>query len=145
MKALTVSLFLLCTVVIQAGCGPAHFPLHGKASDDVRRLFIGTWEGEHVDDEGNLLRTWIQRRSEDGTYAITFVHHGEEGIRKSRQRGKWWIEGDRFYEIAPSAMEEPDVYQFEILNENEILFKSTRTDYEFIDRRAKGLRDVTFI
>ncbi|MDY6990417.1 MAG: hypothetical protein SWQ30_20440 [Thermodesulfobacteriota bacterium] len=145
MRELRVSLFLICMVILQAGCAAYHCTVRGNAPDEVKRLFIGTWEGEHVDQEGNLMRTWIQRRAEDGTYAITFAHYSEKGIRKSGQRGKWWIEGDRFYEIDPDAMEDPDVYQFEILNENEIRFKSITTDYEFIDKRAQDLRDVTFI
>jgi hypothetical protein len=145
MRELKMPLFLICVVILQAGCGAYHGTFHGNVSDDVRRIFIGTWEGSHVDHEGKLLRSWIQRRSEDGTYTITFVHYSKEGIHKSGQTGKWWIDGDRFYEIAPGAMEQPDVYQFEILNENEIRFKSVATDYEFIDRRAEDLGDVTFI
>ena len=145
MRQVRIPLFPAFVIVLVLGCAAVQAPSKGDVSDDVKRIFIGTWEGEHVDQEGNLLRTWIQRRSEDGTYAITFVHYSGKGIRKSRQRGKWWIEGDRFYEIAPSAMEDPDVYQFEILNENKICFKSITTDYEFVDRRTQDLRDVTFI
>jgi len=141
-KLRTPLFVLICGVLLQAGCGAYHT---GDPLDNVRRVFVGTWEGEHVDDEGNLLRTWIQRRFEDGTYATSFVHCTEKGIRRSGQRGKWWIDGNRFYEIAPSVMEEPDVYEFEILNNNEIRFKSTVTDYEFIDRRVLGPHDVTFI
>ena len=97
-----------------------------------------------MDQDGKLLRTWIQRRLEDGTYAITFVHYSDEGIHKSRQTGKWWMVGDRFYEIASSATEDPDVYEYEIVNENEIRFKSITGDYEFIDKRTQDMEDVTF-
>lgn len=138
-------LFLICVSILQAGCGAYHGTFEGDVSEDVRPMFVGTWEGEHVDHEGNLLRTWIQRRSEDGTYAITFVHYTEKGMRRSGQTGKWWIDGDRFFEIAPSVMEEPDVYQFEIVNENQIRFKSIVRDYEFVDRKIQNLQDVTFI
>ena len=142
---LRIPLFLICVSTLQAGCGAYHGTFKGDVSDDVKRLLVGTWEGEHLDHEGNLLRTWIQRRSEDGTYAITFVQYTEQGVRRSGLRGKWWIDGDRFFEIAPSVMKEPDVYEFDILNDNEILFKSTVTDYEFIDRRALDSHDVTLI
>jgi hypothetical protein len=104
-------------------------------------MFVGTWEGEHTDRKGTLLRTWIQNRSEDGTYAIVFFRHTEKGIFKSTQEGKWWLKGDRFHEIAPDLMEKPDVYQFEILNENEIRFRSIIKDYEFIDRRTESCLD----
>lgn len=99
-----------------------------------------------MDHEENSLRTWIQNRSEDGTYTIIFYHHTtEKEIDRSIQKGKWWIDGDRFYEIVPDVMEEPDVYEFEILNENEIRFKSTVKDYEFIDRRTQDFHDAIFI
>jgi len=138
-------LFLICVSILQAGCGAYHGTFEGDVSEDVRPMFVGTWKGEHVDHEGNLLRTWIQRRSEDGTYAITFVHYTEKGMRRSGQTGKWWIDGDRFFEIARSVMEQPDVYQFEIVNENQIRFKSIVRDYEFVDRKIQSLQDVTFI
>jgi len=63
----------------------------------------------------------------------------------SIEKGKWWIDGNRFYEIAPDVMEEADIYQFEILNEDEIRFKSTVKDYEFIDRRIQDFHDATII
>jgi hypothetical protein len=91
------------------------------------------------------VRSWIQNRSEDGTYSIVFIHHTEEGSFKSRQKGKWWVEGNRFYEMASDVMSEPDVYEFEILNEDEIRFKSVTKEYEFIDRRYRHPKSPTFI
>ena len=137
MKRLKIApLFLM--IVLQAGCGTMNNASQRKAPENIRDMFIGTWEGEHMDRGGTLLRTWIQNRSEDGTYAIIFFHHTEKGIHKSTQEGKWWVEGQRFYEIAPDLMEEPDVYQFEILSENEIRFRSVVKDYEFIDKRTES-------
>lgn len=132
-------LFLI--IMLQAGCGTMDKATQRNAPGDIGHIFIGTWEGTHMDHEEELLRTWIQDRSEDGTYSITFFYHTEEGVYQSTQSGKWWIEGDRFYEIAPDGMKEPDVYQFEILSENEIRFKSTVRDYEFIDKRIQSFQD----
>ncbi len=145
MKRLKIPPALICMIILQIGCGGVHKTYQGSAPEDTRRIFVGTWQGEHMDDEQKLLRTWTQNRAEDGTYTITFFHHTEKGVYRSAQKGKWWIDGDRFYEIAPDVMEEPDVYEFEILNENEIRFKSVVTDYEFIDSRLPDPRDVTFI
>jgi hypothetical protein len=64
---------------------------------------------------------------------------------KSKQIGRWWIEGNKFYEVASAATKEPDVYQFEIVSENEIRFKSMVQDYEFIDKRIPAFREPTFI
>ena len=130
-------------IILQAACGSIHNSSQKNAQEDIRHMFVGTWEGKHVDREQKLLRTWIQNRSEDGTYSIIFFHHTEEGIYKSTQKGKWWIEGNRFYEIASDEMKEPDIYQFEILSENEIRFSSILTDYEFIDKRIESIEDHT--
>jgi hypothetical protein len=144
MGQLRIPLCVAFTMVLLLGCASVQSPSKAELSGHARRMFIGTWEGSHVDQEGNLLRTWRQRRYADGTYAMTFVHYTKEGIRRSTQKGTWWVEGDRFYEIAPDTMEDPDAYRFEILNENEIRFESLTTDYEFIDRRTQDQQDVTF-
>ena len=138
-------LALIFLILLQAGCATVNNTSLADVPEDIRRIFIGTWEGEHVDDEGKLLRTWIQNRSADGTYTIIFVHHTERGMFKSKQIGRWWIEGHKFYEVASDATKEPDVYQFEIVSENEIRFKSIVQDYEFIDKRIPAFREPTFI
>ena len=145
MKRLEIVLALIFLIMLPAGCGTVHKTYHGDLPEDVRPIFVGTWAGEHVADDGKWLRAWIQERSEDGTYTISFIHHTEDGIYSSEQKGKWWIEGDRFYEIAADEMEEPYVYQFEILSEDEIHFKSMVDDYEFIDRRVEDYRGGSFI
>jgi hypothetical protein len=134
---------LLLMIVLQAGCGTMNNTSQRNAPEDIRHVFVGTWEGKHMDDQGKLLRTWIQNRSEDGTYSIIFCYHTEKGIYKSTQKGKWWIEGNRFYEIAPDVMKEPDVYRFEIRSESEIRFRSILTDYEFVDKRTESFQDHT--
>ena len=142
MKRYKVVLFLL-TIILLAGCGTMDKNSHNNILEDKRHMFIGTWKGKHIDRERKLLRTWIQNRLEDGSYTIDFFYHTEEGLYKSTQKGKWWIEGNRFYEIAPDAMKEPDIYHFEILSENEIRFRSILTDYEFIDKRIESIQDRT--
>ena len=145
MKKFKIGLAMISMIILHAGCGTVNKAPQGNVPEDVRRIFVGTWEGEHVNHEGKLLRTWIQNRSADGTYTIIFVHHTKKGICKSRQKGIWWIEENRFYEIAPDVMKEPDAYQFEILSENEIRFKSIVKDYEFVDKRVEAFREPTFI
>ena len=140
-----IALALALFIVLQSGCSTVKNVSHKNVPEDIRRLFVGTWEGEHADDEGKIVRTWIQSRSADGTYAIVFVHHTETGVHKTRQKGKWWIEGDRFHEIASDVMKKPDVYGFEIVSENEIRFKSIATDYEFTDKRVESLQEPSFI
>ena len=144
-KAYNIALALVFMVILPTGCQSLNNTYTGNVPEGIRRIFVGIWEGKHADNEGKLVRTWIQRRSEDGTYSIVFFHHKEEGVLRSRQLGRWWIDGDRFYEIAPDVMKKPDIYEFEILSEDAIRFKSIEKDYEFIDRRIKGLRRVKII
>ena len=145
MKRLKISPAFIFIIILQAGCASLHNTYSGDVPEDIRRMFVGTWQGEHVDNEGKLLRAWTQNRSEDGTYTITFYHYKQDGIYSSKQMGKWWIDSDRFYEIARAVKQEPDVYRFDILDENEIRFKSIVTDYEFVDRKMPCLRDATFL
>ena len=86
-------------IFLQAGCGTLDNASERRTPEDIGHMFIGTWEGKHMGREGKILHTWIQNRSEDGTYSIIFFHHTEKGIYKSTQKGKWWIEGNRFTKL----------------------------------------------
>ncbi len=145
MNKIKIVLTLVLFVGLQQGCANLNKTSPKDVPEDIRRIFIGTWEGQYVNSKGKLVRTWTQNRSADGTYTIVFVHHTEREVHKTKQKGKWWIEGDRFYEIAPDVMKKPDVYQFEIVSENEIRFKSIVTDYAFIDKRVQAFREPSFI
>jgi len=134
-----IALALILVLALQPGCSTADKNWGGDGPEDIRHIFIGTWKGGYVNDAGKTERTWIQKRSADGTYTTDFFHHTERGVYHSRQQGKWWIDGHRFYEIAPQFMKEAEVYQFKIVNRDEIHFKSTTKDYEFTDRRTEDL------
>ena len=145
MNKTNIVLALILLMVIQPGCSTIDKSSPKDVPADIRRIFVGIWEGEYVNHEGRTERTWIQKRSADGTYNIAFVHYTAKGVRKTKGQGKWWLEGDRFYEISPDVMKKPDVYQFEILSEDEIHFKSVAKDYEFIDKRVETFREPAFI
>ena len=63
-----VPLFLM--IILLAGCGTMDNSPQNNILEDKRHMFIGTWEGKHVDRGGKLLRTWIQNRSENGTESV---------------------------------------------------------------------------
>ena len=138
-------LVMILLLAVHGGCATVSDKTRQPGIEAVRQQLVGTWEGEHVDGEGRLVRSWIQNRSDDGSYTIVFRHQTEKGVFETRQEGKWWIEGNRFYEIASDGMKEPDVYEFEILNENEIRFKSLIKAYEFVDRKHRPSKKPTFI
>jgi hypothetical protein len=132
-----VLLVLVFSLVIYAGCATGTHPVAKDVDEDVKSVFVGTWEGEHLDGKGEKVRSWVQKRAADGTYVIQFVHYKEDGPVHTVRKGKWWLEGDRFYEIAPSIMDEPDVYEFEIIGKDEIRFQSLEEDYSFTDKRVE--------
>jgi hypothetical protein len=140
MKRFKIVVAMILMIIPLVRCATLHHTSDRNVPANIRRILVGTWEGKHLDHEGKLLRTWIQNRSEDGSYTIDFFHHTEKGVFHSTQEGKWWIDGNRFYEIAPNAMEKPDVYQFKILDEDDIHFRSMKDDYEFTDRRIEDFR-----
>ena len=140
MNKIKIVLAVILVLVLQTGCSMTDNTSPKDVPENIRRIFVGTWEGEYVNHEGRTVRTWIQKRSADGTYTIAFVHFTEKGVRKTMRQGEWWLEGDRFYEMSPDVMKKPDVYQFEILSEGEIHFRSVGKDYEFIDKRVETFR-----
>jgi hypothetical protein len=140
-----IVLALILVMLVQSGCSTIDKHPGKEMSEDIRRIFIGTWEGEYINSEGRTERTWIQKRLADGTYSIVFVHYTAKGVVKTKRQGKWWLEGDRFYEVSVEVMKKPDVYQFEILSEDEIRFKSVEKDYEFIDKRVDAFGEPALI
>ena len=145
LRKYTLLLILALLVPISGGCATLANHNEKTKHETTRQMFVGVWEGEHIDRDGKLVRSWIQNRSDDGTYMIVFVLYTEQGTFTSRQRGKWWIEGDKFYEIASDIMDKPDIYEFEILNGKEIRFKSLTKEYEFIDRKTHSRQSPAFI
>ena len=74
---------------------------------------IGVWEGEYIEKRGTIKK-WKQVRKADGTYKIDFSYTEVDGaVNNFSEIGKWWIKDGLFHELAPSWMEEPDIYQYQ--------------------------------
>jgi len=81
-----------------------------RLSIDIR--MIGNWQGEYIEKDGSL-KSWGQIRNEDGSYRIEFRFVELDGtVYRLEETGKWWVEKNLFHEIAPSQMQQPDVYQY---------------------------------
>lgn len=73
---------------------------------------IGVWKGEHTE-QGGTIKSWIQTRNADGTYAIEFsFKEPDDTIKSFTESGRWWIQGALFYEIALPDMAQPDKYKY---------------------------------
>ncbi|MBX3639347.1 MAG: hypothetical protein KIS65_08485 [Nitrosomonas sp.] len=111
---LTVMIFCCTAIAVQSGQHTS------DSSVDVR--MIGIWQGEYAEKDG-ALKSWVQTRNEDGTYRIEFRFVETDGtMHPLTEEGQWWIENGLFYELAPSWMEQPDVYQYRFQDDGCITF-----------------------
>ena len=144
MNKVKIVLALVLLIVMQSGCAFMDRASKKNVQKDIKPTFVETWEGQYINHEGRLVRSWVQNRSADGTYTIIFVHYTERGMHKTKREGRWWIRRNKFYEVDSDA-KKPDEYEFEIVSESEIRFKSVQTDYTFIDRRVSACRAPSYI
>lgn len=105
-----------------------------KSHPDVSS-FVGVWVGESR--KANSLTTWVQKRSEDGTYMIFFIKIEGNEVTRSFESGRWWLDDGKFYEITHDSKGEPHVYHYTIVSEELIFFDNVTVDYKFADKRIK--------
>ncbi len=129
---LFLTLLLIGIILLNYSCSTTK--RFAKTNPDVP-IFIGNWVGENRID--GSLTTWIQKRFADGTYTILFIQIKDNEIVRNIESGKWWIENGQFYEISLKAMEKPDIYEYKIISKDQISFKSTTVDYQFLDKRIE--------
>lgn len=131
-KLLLVSI-IIATALFSYNCTSSKKAI--KTNVDVSS-FVGTWVGENRLDDS--YTTWIQQRFEDGTYTVFIIKIEGNAVSRSIESGKWWLENGKFLEISPELMKKPDEYTYTIISRDQILFKSTSVDYQFIDKKIKG-------
>lgn len=129
---LHLTLLLIGIILLNYSCSTTK--RFAKTNPDVS-TFIGNWVGENKID--NSLTTWIQKRFENGTYTILFIQIKENEVVRNIESGKWWIENGKFYEISSEVMEKPDIYEYKIVSKDQISFKNTTVDYQFVDKRIE--------
>ena len=100
---------------------------------------VGVWKGFEVDKQiEGVEKHWIQQRFENGTYVIMFTTKEDCQIETFTEKGKWWTEKGKFYELS-GDVKEADVYNYEVKNDEVVEFKSIKLsgkekdDYIFSD------------
>lgn len=100
---------------------------------------VGVWKGFEVDKQiEGVEKHWIQQRFENGTYIIMFTTKEDCQIETFTEKGKWWTEKGKFYELS-GDVKEADVYNYEVKNDEVVEFKSIKlsgkeiNDYIFSD------------
>ncbi|MCC9017098.1 hypothetical protein [Flavobacterium lipolyticum] len=100
----------------------------GSKEQDSR--LIGVWKGFEVEKQiEGVEKHWIQQRFENGTYVIMFTTKEDCQIETFTEKGKWWTEKGKFYELSSSA-KNPEVYSYEIKNDEVVEFKSIKLSGE---------------
>ena len=113
-----------------------------KREVDVR--LVGEWFGEEKNKQiKGMSKKWNMKRNPDGTYEINFEFTQDGETIKNTENGKWWTEGNKFFEFHESTGM-TDEYEFKVLNIDQVKFKMINTDvdfenkkYTFIDTRVK--------
>ncbi len=100
---------------------------------------VGVWKGFEVEKQiEGVEKHWIQQRFEDGTYVIMFTTKQDCEIETFTEKGKWWTEEGKFYELS-GDVKEPEVYTYDVKNDEVVDFKnikpsgSMKEDYIFTD------------
>ena len=91
---------------------------------------IGVWKGFEVEKQiEGVEKHWIQQRFENGTYVIMFTTKEDCQIETFTEKGKWWTEKGKFYELSSTA-KDPEVYSYEMKNDEVVEFKSIKLSGE---------------
>ncbi len=101
------------------------------------KKLVGIWKGFEVEKElEGVEKHWIVQRYANGKYTIMFTTKENCEIQTFTEKGKWWTEGNLFYEKHEDA-DEPEVYEYSIKENLVVHFKSKSTSYEFDDYRLE--------
>ena len=135
------SLILLFIGIISISCSSMKTLTNG---DVIDTKLVGVWEGsEDNQQEEGMSKQWVMTRNANGTFVLDFKAQSEGKNMAFTETGKWWIEEGKFYEFHKESGL-TDVYEYTILNKDQIKFKSTKmalemenSAYEFVDTRKK--------
>lgn len=87
---------------------------------------VGVWKGFEKDKQiDGIEKHWIQQRFADGNYVIMFTAKENCQIETFTEKGKWWTEDGKFYELADGE-KDIDIYNYKVKNEEEVEFKSLK-------------------
>ncbi|MDX6190063.1 hypothetical protein SGQ83_11950 [Flavobacterium sp. Fl-318] len=114
---LKISFFALLSILIFS------FSTDKKENDSK---LVGIWKGFEKDGQiEGVEKHWIQQRFADGTYVIMFTAKQDCEIQTFTEKGKWWTENGKFYELS-SSTKDIDVYSYEVKGEESVEFKSIK-------------------
>lgn len=142
MKFLNFSLLLLVSLLLLSSCSTNFKTLDNGKKIDTN--LIGTWKGSETDKQiAGFYKSWIMQRNSDGSFVLNFTFTENGKTKNWKETGSWWIKNNLFYEFHNES-QLTDTYEYTILNENQVKFKSKKMSiemnadsYEFIDNKVK--------
>jgi hypothetical protein len=117
-----------------------------KQEKQLDKKLEGSWEGSEKDKQiQGMEKHWIMHRFTDGTFVLLFVAVKNGKTQKFSEKGKWWVEGNTFYEFH-NVSGKTDVYEYKVLDDDHVKFKAKEisiemedSSYEFVDTRLPGI------
>ena len=131
-------------MVITTSCSTQQHLAPAGNGQKIDLRLVGNWEGSEEDNQiKGMTKQWKMMRSKDGRFVLDFSATIEGTTQQFVEEGSWWVKDGKFYELHENSGK-TDTYEYEVLNENQIKFKSTNLGiahenqaYEFIDTRVK--------
>ena len=97
----------------------------------IDKSLVGTWVGSETGAQyKDTKQEWEMIRNQDGTYIIKFKTHYPDYTSESTEEGYWWTKQGIFYEHCTGH--KTDVYEYKVVSENEIEFKSIKIQTYFV-------------
>lgn len=121
MKITTTFLAIFVFISFQ-GCSfnSNHTALLDQSIDNT---LVGSWKGMHYNEQYGFLQKWVTRRDNTGEYETSFkVIKDGQLIQTASEKGKWWVEDNKFHLINSTNMTKPDIYTYKVLSPKKIEF-----------------------
>lgn len=125
-----IRLIVLIFTLFMSSCMTT-FKLSKRQLKDIDKSLVGTWVGSETGLKNKGTKhEWEMIRNQDGTYIINFKTHYPYYISESTEEGYWWTKQGFFYEHCKGY--KTDIYEYKVMNENEIEFKSIKIQTYFV-------------
>lgn len=112
--------------------------------NNLRSKIVGSWSGtETGNQKEGLTKYWISNYNKNGSFIILFTSIENCEVESHIEKGKWRIKEGLVY-LTYDFDGKTDVYAFELIDDDNIKFKSkelslefNNKEYEFIETREK--------
>lgn len=133
----------LLMIVLITSCSSKKVLKVAESGKTIDKRLVGIWEGSEADAQiEGMTKEWKMTRNPNGSFILEFVIKMFGQTEETNEEGRWWVEDGLFYEFhTESGL--TDIYNYKILNENEVQFTAKRVSflaegvkYEFIDTKT---------